>query len=362
MPRGHAPSRAFSGEAITLAQLAWLLALTNGVTGVVQGSDPPEYRRASPSAGALYAGELYVLARHVTGLAPGLYAYAVAEHELVELRLGAGLADFEGAAVVPITNVFGRYAWKYGSRGWRYAFLDTGHIGENLRLAAASAGLGSTSPIRFQEAEWNALLGVDGEAESVCALHAVGGPAEPPAAPSESGSGATVEACIRARRSARGFRTDALAAADLAFVLELARSAADHDRGSGVELRVFVHRVAGLEPGLYAYVPPLRRLEPLRLRDYATRLVRACLFQEKAGTAAVGIVCVGDLSGRGEPDYRDLLLDAGAIAERVYLAAEARGLAARNLAAFYDDSLDDLLELDGEQRAAVHLTMLGVEE
>ena len=44
-----------------------------------------------------------------------------------------------------------------------------------------------------------------------------------------------------------------------------------------------------------------------------------------------------------------------------YLAAESVGLTARNLAAFLDDRLNGLLELDGEERAVVHLTMLGKE-
>ena len=57
--------------------------------------------------------------------------------------------------------------------------------------------------------------------------------------------------------------------------------------------------------------------------------------------------------------YRDLLIESGAIGQRIYLAAESTGLAARNLAAFVDDRLNALLGIDGIQRAAVHLTMLG---
>ena len=57
--------------------------------------------------------------------------------------------------------------------------------------------------------------------------------------------------------------------------------------------------------------------------------------------------------------YRDLLLEAGAIGQRLYLAAEAAGLAARNLAAFVDDDLNRLVGLDGRREAVVHLTMAG---
>ena len=63
----------------------------------------------------------------------------------------------------------------------------------------------------------------------------------------------------------------------------------------------------------------------------------------------------------GDRSYRDLLLGAGALAERIYLAAEAIDLGARNLAAFYDDPLNELAKLDGGERAVVHLTVLGRE-
>ena len=56
-----------------------------------------------------------------------------------------------------------------------------------------------------------------------------------------------------------------------------------------------------------------------------------------------------------------LIHAAGAIGQRIYLAAEPTGLAARNLAAFRDDELNALLGLDGRREAVLHLTMLGPE-
>ena len=66
----------------------------------------------------------------------------------------------------------------------------------------------------------------------------------------------------------------------------------------------------------------------------------------------------GPLRKRG---YSDLLIEAGGIGQRIYLAAEAAGLAARNLAAFRDDDLNGLLDLDGRERAVLHLTLAGRE-
>ena len=68
---------------------------------------------------------------------------------------------------------------------------------------------------------------------------------------------------------------------------------------------------------------------------------------------------IGAASVAGDRLYRDQLLESGAIGQRLYLGAEAIGLSARNLAAFFDDSLNGLLGVDGRREAVIHLTMLG---
>jgi len=422
---GYTPAMGFSGESIPLALLALLLHITNGVTGTVRGSDPPEHRRAAPSAGALYAGELYVVAERVDGLAPGVYSYAVAQHALVSLRGGRFLDQLAAAVEAPdaitgaacgvlLTNVFQRYAWRYGPRGYRYALIDSGHIGENLRLAATAAGLGHASSLRFHDDALNTVLGIDGREEAVCALHALGlesdargaparrtlgergvadrslaaveryheatklvpgtllsapagaapaTPAEPPlsgavfALPATPAPTLPVARAIEQRRSAHGFREEAIALEALGFASEMARC-------PGLGVRLVAHRVQGLAPGLYQSLPGGHALRTLRAGSLEGPLVRACLFQDLAGSAAAAFAWVAGLgcaATAGERSYRDQLLEAGAAAERLYLAAESLGLAARNLAGFFDDSLDDLLGLDGREFAVVHFTLLGSE-
>lgn len=425
--QGYRPARAFAPEPCSREQLARILLLANGVTQ--RGSGAP--LRAAPSAGALYAGELYAVVEHISGLAPGIHYYDVDAHALVPLRGGSFLAELaraiddlpgasRAAAAVLLTNVFARYRVRYASRGYRYALIDSGHIGENLRLAAGELGLGEAAPARFEDDRLNTLLGVDGREEAVCAVHWVGRAAEPAgdavparalverqiAAPAREqsselsaperyheatklvwvdGGGAArpatlpegvphvesaaaspmpVHAAIRARRSTRRFESRELRRADLLAILELARRNPALHRSAGLDLHVVVHRVADTPAGLYRYEPASGQLEQLRRGELAGALVRACLGQKKTGQAAAAIVCVAraaEASARGGArSYRDLLLDAGATAQRIYLGAEALGLTARNLAAFYDDELDALLALDGEREVAVHLTAVGV--
>jgi SagB-type dehydrogenase family enzyme len=373
--RSYTPAKSFSPEPVSHSTLARLLLLTNGVT---QGGAGPA-RRAAPSAGALYAGEVYAVVERVDGVAPGVYSYHSPSHQLVALREGSLLKEVASALEPPpdsthaalavlLTNVFERYTVRYSNRGYRYAWIDTGHIGENLRLAASELGLGDLSPLRFEDARLNTLLGIDGQEEAVCAVHLVGRPTTaPPAAKPDGGSAdhgassnASVSSAIRTRRSARHFDSGPMPRADLLRILDLAIGYPALRRTTGLDLYAVAHRVTDLAPGLYRYQPATGDLEPRRRENLADPLIRACLGQAKSGEAAAALIGVARLPDGSTPsDYRHLLLEAGATAQRIYLSAEALGLTARNLAAFYDDELDALLGLDSQQEVAVHLTAIG---
>ena len=176
-------------ESIELPELARLLHFTNGVTGRRGRRGHTFGLRAAPSAGALYAGEIYVVADRVNGLHAGVYYYDAPHGVLVPVRREPSFAEVEKAVEQPdsirgapaaflLSNVFGRYGWRYANRGYRYALIDTGHIGENLRLTAGSAGLAEASISRFHDDRLNALLKIDGQKEAVCALHVWLAPAQ----------------------------------------------------------------------------------------------------------------------------------------------------------------------------------------
>ncbi len=430
----YEPTPGFAGKPLELDALSSLLRLTNGVTGRAGRT----LLRAAPSAGALYAGEVYVVAERVQGLEPGVYYYDVADHGLIRIRSGA-LRDApvaahalppeveNAAALLVLTNVFRRYTVRYRNRGYRYALIDSGHIGENLRLVARALGLGETAPPGFQDAALAAVLGIEGPDEAVCALHAIGsaGPASgrsplrlverqhvdpgvlqgsgpvtaryhqatelvpapaglgdpaigrasaPDADPAPASRiplaaapapGAAIVDAILGRRSAAGFVDRPVSPGDLAFVLEAAGGHPALARAPGVDVYVVVHRVTGMAPGLCRFRPGSRRLERFHARDLRLALARACLGQARAGSAAVAIAMVArfEPSGTtlGSRRYRDQLIEAGAIGQRIYLAAESLGLAARNLAAFIDEDLNALLGLDPRRAGVIHLTVFGRE-
>ncbi len=181
--RRRASVRDYSDQPMSLAELSYLLWACTGIQRVQQGY---EFRTA-PSAGALYPIDTYVMANKVLELEQGLYHYAIRAHALEELRLGDLRAEsakaalyqricYDAAAVFVWTAVFERSKWKYEQRGYRYIFMDAGHIGENLYLAATSQGLGVCAVGALFDDELNALLGVDGEGESAIYMAAAGHP------------------------------------------------------------------------------------------------------------------------------------------------------------------------------------------
>lgn len=175
--------RSFSNKPLSMAELSFLLWASTGIQRREHGY---EFRTA-PSAGALYPIETYLVANNVAGLEKALYHYNIETHALEEVHVGNfaediahGALEQELLATAPITliwtAIFERSKWKYCQRAYRYVYLDAGHIAQNLALAATSIGLGSCQIGAFFDDEVNQILGVDGMAESVIYLSAVGHP------------------------------------------------------------------------------------------------------------------------------------------------------------------------------------------
>jgi SagB-type dehydrogenase family enzyme len=145
--------------------------------------------RSVPSAGALYPLELYLLARDVEGLDPGVYHYAILTHGLEEVRLvplppkfleylfmGQYYVGTAGALVV-LTAVVHRSLRKYGDRGYRYVLFEAGHVAQNVNLMGAACGLGTLNLGGFFDQDLAALLDVPLESEIPLYAVAVGDPA-----------------------------------------------------------------------------------------------------------------------------------------------------------------------------------------
>ena len=174
--------RQYSGEVLTRAELGALCWAAQGVTRRVG----EHLLRAAPSAGALYALDLLV-ALPGPDPAAGVWRYDPAGHSLVPVLRGPAVPALAGAALEQAfikrsAAVFAmvaqpeRSVWKYEERAWRYFYLDAGHIGENLMLAAGALGLASCGVGAFSDSAVNQLLVLDGVSELPVYLVAVGRP------------------------------------------------------------------------------------------------------------------------------------------------------------------------------------------
>jgi nitroreductase len=206
---------------------------------------------------------------------------------------------------------------------------------------------------------------------------------------------------ILQRRSALGFdaRSTLPRATFFSMLARLHPSAAPWDAidwPPHINLLIFVHRVDGLVPGLYAYLrdpavaaewraamrqeflweatspaggpgdrdagtPNLFLLVPTDVTWVANRL--SCDQDIAAdGFFSLGMIArvESSLRKRGEWFYRRLFWETGVIGQVLYLEAEAAGARATGIGCFYDDAVHEMAGLSGHEWQSLYHFSMGV--
>nr|MBN1229175.1 SagB/ThcOx family dehydrogenase [Anaerolineae bacterium] len=175
--------RSYTNTPLTPEELSYLLWCTQGVKEITRR---PATLRTVPSAGARHAFETYLLINNVTGFAPGLYFFIADQHKLALVSSEADIADRITAAALSQDQVKTsavtfiwlavayRMTWRYTERGYRYLFMDAGHVGQNLCLAAESIDCGVCPIGAYLDDEINEMLNADGENRFVIYMGTVG--------------------------------------------------------------------------------------------------------------------------------------------------------------------------------------------
>lgn len=207
----------------------------------------------------------------------------------------------------------------------------------------------------------------------------------------ENAQALTGVSVIRGRRSAQAYNGEVWAdKKDFFSIIDSSiprPSCAPFDTLQGapqLNLIVFIHRVRGLEQGLYILLRD--RNDRVELEQHMkstfswreTELKDLYLLQDGDLTEeARYIFCQQDIAGDGvfsaamiarfkvnietRPSmYRELFMEAGIIGQSLYIAAEARGLRGTGIGCFYDDMLHDLLgfpEGDNTFQTLYHFTV-----
>jgi len=148
--------RHFLPKSLTLeqiGQLAW----------AAQGQDATSRYRTTPSAGATYPLELFVITDE------GMFLHLPAKHALEKLAdkdlrspLASAAWGQEFVQAAPLTLVFAaeftRTTGRYGKRGIRYVYMEAGHAAQNVHLQAEALGLGSVAVGAFDDAAVSTVL------------------------------------------------------------------------------------------------------------------------------------------------------------------------------------------------------------
>jgi SagB-type dehydrogenase family enzyme len=131
-----------------------------------------------------------------------------------------------------------------------------------------------------------------------------------------------------------------------------------------LESYLLVNRVNGLEPGLYRFVAVGHQLLEIHVpKDVGILIREACLGQEIVTASAVTVIwtaVIRRMTWRyGARGYRYIFLDAGHACQNLYLAAQDIGCGVCAVAAFDDEAMNRVLNLDGEEQFALYLATLG---
>ena len=383
--------------------------------------------RVNPSSGNLHPTEFHFLTRGLKDWPDGLYHYRPSAHMAEQRALGdlgMNWADSYAPVVFILTSIAWREAWKYRDRAYRYCLHDIGHAWQGLALAAGAMGCDSfgvghfsddevAQSCRLHEDEWPMLMvqlrgrsiplrepyavetvWYGGQANQLSregvvypridGIHAAtklshsGCRGISAAEPASTGSGEIKLSrrtssrrpfgkVARMRRSALDFvgGMQSMSLAQLSAILTVASRpfSADFASARFIQLYLYVHRVDGLQPGVYRLWQERAELEQIKSGDQRVQAAGLSLGQDLAGNACVAFSMIGDIEravrAHGDRGYRYVHFEAGAIGHRLYLAAEALGLGATGIGAFYDDEVHDYLNLAPEQGQVVYHFAIG---
>lgn len=239
---------------------------------------------------------------------------------------------------------------------------------ENSKLPPRVAGTGTGGEPGPDLTPENIHLGTSGETTYRTGVHI----SLPP--PVQLGPG--LADVLKSRRSVRDYPTSEIEIWQVGQILGwsygiMARDGEEMVNGRSapsagalypIEIYVAAQRVSGLAEGVYHYDPRAHALEMI-MTDGVKAVQRASLYPEITSRANLVLVMVAVFRRSclkyGERGYRFVLLDCGHIAQNLHLVSTAVGLGSVGIGGFLDDDLNDALELDGVNQAAVHTMAVG---
>lgn len=131
-----------------------------------------------------------------------------------------------------------------------------------------------------------------------------------------------------------------------------------------METYIAVFNVAGLEKGIYRYLPLSHRIVlEFEVEDLEKNVSKAAFGQNFAGKSALTFIWTAiphRMEWRyGPVSHKVIALDAGHMSENLYLACEAIGAGTCAIGAYDQDFADELLRVDGVDEFVILLAPVG---
>lgn len=180
---------------------------------------------------------------------------------------------------------------------------------------------------------------------------------------------------LKKRKSIRGYSSEPLRLRDLAFLLWASTGVRQHSGNRDfrvapsagalypIETYIVVNNVEGLSEGVYHYNIKLHALEELKQGNFSVNVARAALEQKMCLDAPVILIWTAIFERSRwkykQRAYRYIYLDAGHVAQNLALAATAIGLGSCQIGAIYDDEVNEIVSVDGQEESTIYLSLIG---
>jgi SagB-type dehydrogenase family enzyme len=131
------------------------------------------------------------------------------------------------------------------------------------------------------------------------------------------------------------------------------------------EVYLVALNVKSIERGVYHYLPEASELEKLKSNGNLEELIHEGIidpkqFQNWSAALIISGSFIKAVTKYGERGYRYVLLDAGHIGQNIYLVGTSLKLGVVGVCGFYDDKVNKLLFLDGQNESSLYIMLLGL--
>ena len=130
-----------------------------------------------------------------------------------------------------------------------------------------------------------------------------------------------------------------------------------------LETYIQINCVREFVPGIYHYSVTKHALHLLQEGDFGDSLAKAALEQPMVKQAAVNFLWTAVMSRNfwkyGKRGIRYIYMDAGHAGQNLYLAVTAMDLGCCVIGAFFDEEVNKLIGVDGEDETIVYMASVG---